>query len=132
MQKALRNPTYICSTCVTITIFFYSLTCILINLLPITQSCLSIPNDVLHDLSCTPNITVSLIVSNYAHGKTHNRKHATLPEIPETNQLRLLLLPKELETNTLRPLLLPPPLRLSWLPPVSFDTHGCHCHHSTL
>ena len=56
-----------------------------------------------------------------------------LPEIPETNQLRLLLLPKELETNTLRPLLLlPPPLRLSWLPPVSFDTHGCHCRHSTL
>ena len=56
MQKALRIPTYICSTCVIITIFFYSLTCILINLLPITQSCLSIPNDVLHDLSFTPNI----------------------------------------------------------------------------
>lgn len=55
MQKALRNPTYICSTCVIITIFLYS-TCILIDLLPITQSCLSIPNDVLHGLSFTPNI----------------------------------------------------------------------------
>lgn len=56
MQKALRNPTYVCSMCVISTVFLYSLTGILIELLPITQSCLSIPNDVLHGLSFTPNI----------------------------------------------------------------------------
>ena len=148
------------SKCVIIILAFHSLnslTCILIDLLPIPRAACTSQMTFFMIYRLHRTLTVSLIVSNYPHGQTHNRKHATLPEMPETNQLRLLLLPKELETNT-RLLFLesnhlcllpkeletntlhlpppppppPPPLRLSWLPPVSSDTHGCHGRHSIL